>query len=170
MRFFFFSLVLLLFLSCSPEKEQKKSDSFHWAKRKIVMQGSDSLFSGRSYLSVYSDIYDLTDETKHLLTSTVSIRNTSLTDSLFITKADYFNTRGELIRPYLENPVYLTPLETVEIVIHRRDESGGSGANFIFEWASKNPEYEPLFEAVMIWTTGTQGISFVTRGKNYPNK
>ncbi|QGY42392.1 DUF3124 domain-containing protein [Maribellus comscasis] len=164
-----FFLILVFLFSCSNEKENKIGESLSWSKREISLPQNNSLSTGRSYLSVYSDIYDLTDETKHLLTSTVSIRNTSVNDSIFVTKADYFNTHGKLIRSYVDSPVYLTPMETVEIVIHRRDNLGGSGANFIFEWAVKNPKYEPLFEAVMIWTTGNQGISFTTKGKNYPN-
>ncbi len=169
MRNFIFLLVLLFTISCTQEKKGSGNDSLSWQTRKILLQKSDSLFSGRTYLSVYSDIYDLTDKTKHLLTSTVSIRNTSLADSVFITKADYFDTKGELIRSYVDSPVYLTPLETIEIVIHRRDSLGGSGANFIFDWVVKDPKYEPLFESVMIWTTGNQGISFATQGKNFPN-
>lgn len=167
MRILLFLPALLLLVSCHQEKETQPANSLNWEKRKVTTPLPDTLFSGRSYLSVYSEIYDLTEETKHLLTSTVSIRNTSLSDSLFITQADYFNTEGNLIRSYVETPIYLTPLETIEIVIHRRDSTGGSGANFIFEWATKNATYEPLFEAVMIWTTGNQGISFVTRGKNF---
>ncbi|MCG6189221.1 DUF3124 domain-containing protein [Maribellus maritimus] len=169
MRHTIFLLILVFLFSCSKEKENKIGESLGWSKREISLPTNNSLSTGRSYLSVYSDIYDLTDETKHLLTSTVSIRNTSVNDSIFVTKADYFNTHGKLIRSYVDSPVYLTPMETVEIVIHRRDNLGGSGANFIFEWAVKNPKYEPLFEAVMIWTTGNQGISFTTSGKNYPD-
>ena len=169
MRVSIFCIVFLFLFSCSSEKESNTFDTLNWSKRKVILHPEDSLISGRSYLSVYSDIYDLTDKTKHLLTSTVSIRNTNSNDSIFITKAEYYNTQGEPIRSYINFPVYLSPLETVEIVIHRRDSLGGSGANFMFEWAVKDPKYEPLFEAVMIWTTGNQGISFTTQGKNYPN-
>lgn len=170
MRILMVFIFIMVLFSCSKQTEKTIDDNMlKWANRKMLLQPEDSLFSGRSYLSVYSEIYDLTDKTKHLLTSTISIRNTNSNDSIFITKADYFNTQGELIRSYVNSPVYLTPLETVEIVIHRRDSLGGSGANFIFEWAVKNPKYEPLFETVMIWTTGNQGISFITQGKNYSN-
>ena len=61
-------------------------------------------------------------------------------------------------------PIYVLPLETIEIVIEDRDIEGGSGANFVFEWAMKNKKNPPLFEAVMISTYGDQGLSFTTRG------
>jgi len=41
-------------------------------------------------------------------------------------------------------------LETVEIIIEDRDMEGGSGANFVFDWAIENDKNPPLFEAVMI--------------------
>jgi 5,10-methenyltetrahydromethanopterin hydrogenase len=79
-------------------------------------------------------------------------------------KADYINTIGENIRQYIKKPIYLKPLETIEIVINEQDIEGGSGANFIFDWTMKNEKNPPLFEAVMISTYGQQGLSFTTRG------
>ncbi len=164
----FLTLFLLLF-SCSEEKKEITQPSVNWEGKSIKIESTENLFTGSSYLSVYSEIYDLTDESTHLLTATVSIRNTSETDSLFLTRADYYNTKGEMIRSFLKQPVFLTPLETIEIVIPRRDISGGTGANFIFDWATSDKIREPLFESVMIWTTGNQGISFTTKGVNYIN-
>ncbi len=158
---FFFLFILI---SCNTKKKETVIKSVNWQNRITQINQQELHFNGSSYLSVYSDIYDMTDETKHLLTATVSLRNTSLTDSLFILKADYYNTHGNLIRSYIEKPVYLVPMETVEIVINRKDTTGGSGANFIFDWAMRNESTEPLFESVMIWTTGTQGISFLSKG------
>lgn len=153
-----------LLFSCAQPTKKEKPLRVNWESRAASLPTTDSLVLGSSYLSVYSEIYDLTDETTHLLTATVSIRNISLSDSIFILSADYYDTHGSLIRRYVERPVYVLPMETLEIVIHRRDESGGTGANFNFDWATHNHRPEPLFEAVMIWTTGNQGISFTTQG------
>ena len=56
-------------------------------------------------------------------------------------------------------------METVEIVIDEMDEQGGTGANFMFDWAMKKTSNEPLFEGVMISTSGQQGLSFTTQGR-----
>ena len=155
----------ILLISCEPKQHSDVFEPVEWGKREINIESKKGLVFGSSYLSVYSEIYEMTEKTTHQLTATVSIRNTSLTDSVYITKADYFNTSGDLIRSYLSAPVFLKPLETIEIIIHKKDTSGGTGANFIFDWAAPKQEHEPLFEAVMVWTTGHQGISFVTQGK-----
>lgn len=55
-------------------------------------------------------------------------------------------------------------METIEIVIDEKDNEGGSGANFIFNWRANAQLTEPLFESVMISTYGQQGISFLTQG------
>ncbi len=161
-------LILFVFFfilfSCADEKKRPLETTVDWNTRTTNVTADQLQFKGSTYLSVYSDIYDMTNETKHLLTATISMRNTSLTDSLFIFKADYFNTNGQLIRAYVNNPIFLVPMETVEIVINRRDTTGGSGANFIFDWSLRTESTEPLFESVMIWTTGTQGISFLSKG------
>ena len=95
----------------------------------------------------------------------VSLRNVSQTDTIYISKAYYYGTQGQLIRNYFKKPIYLKPLETVEIVIDETDEHGGSGANFIFEWTTKTTTPEPLFEAIMTSLRGSQGLSFTTQGR-----
>lgn len=170
MRLLIGLLIFFLLFGCNNRDKNISIQTTNWDERAINLDLNREYKTGSSYLSVYSEIYDLTEETTHLLTATVSMRNTNTIDSLFVTRADYYNTEGKLIRSYLTQPIFLGPLETVEIVIHRRDTSGGSGGNFIFDWAININTHEPLFEAVMIWTTGNQGISFATRGKNYINK
>ena len=125
----------------------------------------DSLHSGGTYLSVYSQIYSMTELRTHDLTVAVSMRNTNQQDTVYLKRAEYYNTKGELIRTYFDNPIFLTPMETLHIVIEANDNSGGTGANFIFDWSVKPDTREPLFEAVMISTMGQQGLSFSTRGE-----
>lgn len=156
--------MLVIILSCSEEKKISHLDPINWEKKYTSLPSNDRLIKGSSYLSIYSSIYDGTEKTLHHLTATASMRNVSNTDSIYILKADYFNTHGDLIRTYFDKPIFLKPLETIEIVIDQDDEYGGTGANFVFDWAVQSNNHEPIFEAVMISTTGQQGISFTTRG------
>lgn len=115
------------------------------------------------YVPIYSDIYNQTRDTRTLLTATLSIRNTSLKDSLFVSKIDYYNTEGDLVRSYIDSPIYLTPMESIDYVIEQQDTSGGSGANFLIDWYSKK-QLNPLFQAVMVGGLGAQAFSFTTDG------
>ena len=116
------------------------------------------------YVPIYSHIYSSTKDSQFLLTATLSIRNTSFTDTLFVGTIDYYNTRGELIRSYLESPIYLNPMATIDYVVDENDELGGSGANFIVTWSANQPKIKPLIQAVMISTNGQQGVSFSVDG------
>lgn len=115
------------------------------------------------YVPIYSDIYNQTRDSRTLLTATLSIRNTSLKDSLFVSKIDYYNTEGDLVRSYIDSPIYLTPMESIDYVIEQQDTSGGSGANFMIDWYSKK-QLNPLFQAVMVGGLGAQAFSFTTEG------
>jgi hypothetical protein len=157
-------LILLSFLSCQKETAKYPVQQADWENRKSEIVSYEGFAQGKSYLPVYSHIYHIHELRRFDLTTTISIRNVSMTDSIYILKADYYDTIGENIRHYLENPIYLKPMETVEIVISEQDVEGGSGANFIFDWAVTNEKNSPLFEAVMISTYGQQGLSFTTRG------
>ncbi len=158
-------IIGLLLNSCDTKKEASSINPENWKKRTINYSLSDSLESGMTYLSIYSQIYSMTEHRTHNLTATISMRNTNRFDTIFIQKAEYYNTKGELIRTYFNKPIFIAPLETVEIVIDQIDKEGGSGANFIFDWKIKQKLNEPFFESVMISTSGQQGISFTTQGK-----
>ncbi|MEO9474363.1 MAG: DUF3124 domain-containing protein [Cyclobacteriaceae bacterium] len=159
----FFLVLLVVLCACAQEKPVSSFNKENWNKRSVALD-TDSLNLGSSYLSIYSEIYERNEEGTHLLASTVSMRNISSEDTLYILKASYYDTKGSLIRTYFDNPVYLLPMETVEIVIDKNDRYGGTGANFIFDWASPRASIEPFFEAVMISTSSQQGISFTTQG------
>lgn len=163
---FFYCLCFLVLVACSNENTSKTiQPKVDWESKHYKKHLSDTLEIGTTYLSVYSSIYSLNEDQTHNLTATVSIRNTSERDSIFLTKASYYNTKGELIRDYVDFPVLVLPLETIEIIIASKDDSGGTGANFIFDWKKNSTTSAPIFEGIMISTSGSQGISFTTNGK-----
>jgi hypothetical protein len=97
--------------------------------------------------------------------TTLGIHNTSQDRPLVLLRADYFDTSGTLIHRYVTDPIAIKPLGSVEAFVPVEDTRGGTGANFVVEWAAGGPVSEPLVEAVMIGSLGTQGYSLVSRGK-----
>ncbi|MEA5573397.1 DUF3124 domain-containing protein [Calothrix sp. UHCC 0171] len=118
------------------------------------------------YVPVYSHIYHGNKQEQLLLTVTLSIRNTSLTDPIVIRSVRYYDSTGKLVKKQTEGNLQLSPLATTEFFIPQQDVSGGSGANFIVEWVAETKSVtEPIVEAVMISTSFQQGVSFTTSGK-----
>lgn len=159
------SIVLFSLIACSPNKEQQPINSTNGKENTYKQTLPETLISGKTYLSVYSQIYSDTEHRTHNLTATVSIRNTSEQDTIFITSAKLFDTKGNLKENYFPKQIFLQPMETVEIIINDKKETKGTGSNFIFDWRTKSQTTAPLFEAVMISTSGQQGLSFSTKGK-----
>jgi hypothetical protein len=145
-------------LNPSGENELKSLELDHPINKR-EMEYSDTF-----YIPIYSDIYLDVQNQKTLLAATLSIRNTSYADSLFITKIDYFNTTGELVRSYIENSISIAPMGTINYVIEKDDDTGGSGANFIVVINAKNKNVKPLIQAVMMGITGNKAFSFSTDG------
>ncbi|MGB7395911.1 MAG: DUF3124 domain-containing protein [Pricia sp.] len=164
---YYYSLALasLFFLSCEEPRKLSSLDPVNWEKRTVKTPKPDSLVTGSTFLSIYSQIYMRNDEEQSDLTVTVSLHNPNLNEQVFVDKAVYYNTHGEAIRKYFNEPIFINPMETVQIVIDGIDKEGGTGANFVFDWEIEPETNEPIFEAVMINTYGQQGISFVTSGK-----
>jgi len=117
------------------------------------------------YVPVYSHIYHQEDKVFYL-TNTLSIRNTDVTNPIYILSVDYYDTKGKLVREYASSPMMLPPLSTLEYIVGSRDTAGGSGANFTVEWMSDKKVSAPIIECIMISSGSQQGISFLTRGVN----
>lgn len=147
------SAILLVSLSCwSPI-------SSYFAKMTELSQGQTI------YVPTYSHIYSGDNEKPFLLTVTLSIRNIDPKHSMTVTTVDYYDTSGNLLKRFLEEPVRLTPLASIRYVIPEKDDAGGSGANFMVEWTAEAVMNPPIAESIMIGTRSQQGVSFTSRGQ-----
>jgi hypothetical protein len=117
------------------------------------------------YVPIYSSIFYENGKQTLELAATLSIHNVNLDRTITIARADYYDTAGRLLKKSLENPLTLGPLQTTNFVIDRTNTAGGTGANFVVEWHSKQDVTSPLVEAVMINASSNLGIAFTTTGK-----
>lgn len=117
------------------------------------------------YVAAYSTVRFGGGKGKVDLATTLSIHNTSEKSPLILLRVDYFGTDGNLLNRYLGNPIAVRPFGSVEIFVPAENTRGGTGANFLVEWAAEGQITEPLIEAVMVGTIGSQGFSFTSRGK-----
>lgn len=116
------------------------------------------------YVPIYSDIYTDRDNRKVLLSATLSVRNTTLKKSLYVNKIDYYDTDGTLIRSYLKTPIELPAMATLNYIVEKEEDKGGSGANFIIEVEGIDETVKPVIEAVMIGNFSNKGFAFSTEG------
>ena len=117
------------------------------------------------YVPVYSNIFSAPKKIPFNLAAILSIRNTDMSNPIRVIAADYYDTKGKLVRRYYQQPVILGPLESTDIFIPEDDTAGGTGANFIVKWSSQKEVNVPIIECVMIGMKSGQGISFVTPGQ-----
>jgi len=114
------------------------------------------------YVPVYSTIFSAPRKVPYNLATILSIRNTDMSNPIKIVTADYYDSRGRLIRRYYAQPITLAPLESTDIYISEENSAGGTGANFIVKWSSPKEVNAPIVESVMIGMKSGQGISFVS--------
>ena len=117
------------------------------------------------YVPIYSHVY-YDRGRPYLLEATLSIRNTDIQRPVYIRSVRYYNTKGEFVKKHVDRLIRLGPLETIEFLVEAHDTTGGSGANFIVEWLATERIDEPIIEAVMVGSSGTQGIGFSRSGRN----
>ena len=59
---------------------------------------------------------------------------------------------------YLKSPVALKPFSTIEVFIAANDVRGGTGANFVVDWAATGEIAEPTVEALMVGGVGSRAL------------
>jgi len=162
----FFTVITLFIIvtACVEEEKSAPIETENWSLRTTEAIALDSLESGKTYLSIYSQIYSQNKGRTSNLTAMVSLRNTSRTDTIYIASAEYYDTDGHLVENYIDQTVYLRPFETVEIIIDEEDITGGTGSNFLFEWYTPEDSPEPLFEGIFSSNNFQLGLSFTTQG------
>ena len=153
---------LLVLISCSKSKvtETKHHSNYHFE----TVDRSAFEQTELVYIPIYSDIYFVDSKHTFSLTATLSIRNTSFKDSIYVFSIDYYNSGGQKVRRYNESTLLVKPMESVEFVVENKDDTGGVGANFVVDWGGKLNVQKPYFQGIMIGTMGQQGISFTTEG------
>lgn len=132
-----------------------------------VQPGPASLsgIHGRTYVPVYSSVMALGGSTRIDFSVTLSIHNGSETRPITIERIDYYDTAGKLVESRLPEPVAIRPYGTIQVVVGQPDTRGGLGANFIVDWTSPTASIEPIIEAVMLSSHGSQGYSFLSVGR-----
>ncbi|MFQ3627647.1 MAG: DUF3124 domain-containing protein [Cyanobacteriota bacterium] len=156
-------------LGCSTQPQEPLPATIvqQEATLQIVALNPEKVIDGQTvYVPVYSHIYHHNSPRNAVnLSATLSIRNTDPEHAIVITSVRYFNSEGELIRQDITEPSKLGPLASVSFFVAANDISGGAGANFLVDWVTETAASEPVIEAVMISTTSSQGISFVSPGR-----
>ncbi len=115
------------------------------------------------YVPAYSHVYEQ-DGKPLLLTVTLSVRNTDPDSEIHVASVRYYDSAGKEVKSYLDEPMRLGPLASMEVLVERKDTTGGSGANFLVEWQAIERVSDPVIDAVMIDTSQTQGVSFIRTG------
>ena len=118
---------------------------------------------GTVYVSIYSNVHTGPKAQPVQLAAMLSIRNTDPKFPITIFTAEYYDSSGKLVRSYIREARELKPLETVYYYIKGEDTSGGSGANFLVKWRSKDKVNKPIIEGIM--TNSRLGLSYRCPGQ-----
>ncbi len=121
--------------------------------------------SGSFYVPAYSTVTIGQGRVRAEFSVTLSIHNASDARPLILKRIAYFDTAGSLVESYLKAPVALKPLATISVYLPENDTRGGTGANFIVDWAATGDIAEPVAEALMIGSVGSGHYAFISQGR-----
>lgn len=161
-------LILFIVILSACSKTVDKTDRLHFTMEQLQAQHEEeSSYKESIYVPVYTDVFHIDQSKLFPLTVTLSLRNTSLNDTIYIYNVDYYDSKGIAIKKHIGDTqmLPLSPLESYDLVINKKTFSGDTGANFIVDWGRTCGSGKLMVQALMINTSGQQGLSFITDGK-----
>ena len=164
--FFLAILVALSMLDASPGRAQTASTiEQNFAGSLTAMPAENLAVSGAFYVPVYSSVSMSAGRLRGDFSVTLSIHNASETKPLVLKRVAYFDTTGKMVESYLKIPIALKPFSTIEVFIATTDVRGGTGANFVIDWAATSEIAEPAVEALMVGSIGAGHYAFISQGR-----
>ena len=157
-------IIMFLFLPACVSQLAKETPAESQSTTPISIEDLDIVTGQVIFVPAYSEVFYNNRNTLDV-TITLTIHNTDLEHPIIIKSVRYYDTNGNLVHRYIDQPLQLAPMATNSIVIAGDDKPGGVGANFIVEWVAETGVYEPVVEAIMVNTSGQQGISFMSPGR-----
>jgi hypothetical protein len=139
--------------------EQSFADSL------TTMPKEELTVSGGFYVPAYSSVAMSQGKLRVDFSVTLSVHNASEAQPLVVKRIAYFDTAGKQVENYLKTPVAVRPLATVSIFIPTDDVRGGTGANFIVDWAATGEIAEPVVEALMVGGVANAHYAFISQGR-----
>lgn len=121
--------------------------------------------TGAFYVPAYSSVSMSQGKLRADFSVTLSVHNASETRPLVLRRIAYFDTGGKMVESYLKAPVALKPFATIEVIVPTTDVRGGTGANFMVEWAATGEIAEPVVEALMFGSVGSGHYAFISQGR-----
>ena len=161
-------LIALLgsFASTLPAAAQSKVNiEQNFADSLTALPKEELAVSGGFYVPAYSSVAMSQGKLRVDFSVTLSVHNASETQPLVVKRIAYFDTAGKQVESYLKAPVALRPLATVSIFVPTDDVRGGTGANFLVDWAATGEIAEPVVEALMVGGVANAHYAFISQGR-----
>lgn len=127
----------------------------------------DASISGSTYVPLYDELYVGGERGVKGLSATLSMRNLSSSEGLFINSISIFDDAGQLVGKPLGSPHVLAPMASAQMYVDPSYAPGKRLAAVVVEWnAAENAS--PLIGALIVGTYGAKTVSFTFRGENRP--
>jgi hypothetical protein len=163
--FFHAILACLMTMPAPAAQAQTAGIEQAFAGSLTAMPSENLAVSGAFYVPAYSSISMSQGKLRADFSVTLSIHNASETRPLVLRRVAYFDTGGKMVENYLKAPVALKPFSTIEVFVPTTDVRGGTGANFVVDWAATGEIAEPVVEALMIGGLGSGHYAFISQGR-----
>jgi hypothetical protein len=164
---FFLAILAGLSTLHAPSARAQSAGSIEqaFASSLTAVPAENLAVTGAFYVPVYSSVSMSQGKLRGDFSVTLSIHNTSETKPLVLKRIAYFDTVGKMVESYLKAPIALKPFSTVEVFIAATDVRGGTGANFVVDWAAVAELAEPAVEALMVGSVGNGHYAFISQGR-----
>lgn len=137
-------LALLLAIFIYGTREEKILSKDVSSLSYVSIDTTGLLYKNKMYVPVNLQQKNIRKKERLIL----KVRNTSLTDSIYVNRVDYYDSEGRLLTTMIDSTLLVKPMATSEIVVSNK-QFKESGDNLIVEWLS-NSLSKPMVQAILV--------------------
>lgn len=142
------SVAILIIAMIVVSNVARRKEESKLKESPVVRVDTSRLLPARqAYVPVNAVVYSGFLKRPIRMDTELNIRNTSPTDSLFLTGTAFYDHEGKELKQFVDSILVLPPLYTQKFYV-KRGEFHNTGDNFIVEWRSAGADLQPLIKSI----------------------
>ena len=134
-------LTIYICATLAEKKQKLETSSFEYVSI------DTSMLKHKKQVYVPVNLQGVAKKNKPVAKAVLKVRNTSFLDSIYLSRVDYYDTNGRLLKNFIDSILLIKPMTTADFTV-KSDAFKEVGDNFIVQWHASELVQKPIIQVV----------------------